>query len=103
MLIGVLSGVTGGVRSDSSFEFALKLPVNVASLLVSLPTLVIPLIDTSPAMALFTKKKVEKETYEEDGSTQFYVYFSNGFPFINIHVWASIRIGATKTASKPSL
>lgn len=37
MLIGVLSGVTGGVRavrSDNNFELALKLPVNVASLVL---------------------------------------------------------------------
>lgn len=34
MLIGVLSGVTGGVKSDNNFEVALKLPVNVTSLLL---------------------------------------------------------------------
>lgn len=51
MLMGVLSGVTGGVRSDKSFEFALKLPVK-ASLLDSLAALLIALIDPSFSMDL---------------------------------------------------
>lgn len=50
MLIGVaLSGVTGGVKSDSNFEFALKLPVNVASLLL------VSMATVSFAMVLFSK------------------------------------------------
>lgn len=56
MLMGVLSGVTGGVKSDSNFEFALKLLINVASLFDSLPPLLMSLIDPSFSIALLQEK-----------------------------------------------
>lgn len=59
MLIGVLSGVTGGVKSESNFEFALKLLVNVASLIVSLATLFMPLIDTSSSITLHNQNEFD--------------------------------------------
>lgn len=55
MLIGVLSGVTGGVKSDNSFEFALRFPVNITSLLISLLTSFEFLLGTSSSRALFFK------------------------------------------------
>lgn len=59
MLMGVLSGVTGGVKSDSNFEFTLKLPINVVSLFDSLPTLFMSLIGTSSSIALLKKNKIK--------------------------------------------
>lgn len=51
MLIGVLSGVTGGVRSDNSFELSVVLAVNVISLtsFIASPAL---LFDASPYIVL---------------------------------------------------